>query len=35
MKSIFAKAFAEAAILLTSHTLAAKTFGGILEPCVA
>ena len=26
MKSIFAKAFAEAAILLTSHTLAAKTF---------
>lgn len=26
MKSIFAKAFAEAALLLTSHTLAAKTF---------
>lgn len=26
MKSIFAKAFAEAALLVTSHTLAAKTF---------
>lgn len=26
MKSIFAKAFAEAALLLTSHTLSAKTF---------
>ena len=26
MKSIFAKAFAEAALLITSHTLAAKTF---------